>query len=104
MSDVDYDRPDPALKDATLATAQTFDGFTTTEDWQDAFTRRFEQAPAKSGGNLDLGLWCGCLAPTPPFPACGGGFNPVAAAMRAPQRTVRRRPPPPQAGEGWGGG
>lgn len=42
--DVDYDQPDPALKDATLATAKALPGFTTTEDWQQAFERRFEPA------------------------------------------------------------
>ena len=34
----------PALKDATLAAAKTLDGFTTTEEWQQAFEKRFEPA------------------------------------------------------------
>ena len=45
--DVDYDQPDDGLKEATLATAQTLQGFTTTENWQEVFTRRFEKAPAE---------------------------------------------------------
>jgi len=45
--DVDYDLPDAKLKDATLATARTLDGFASTEAWQEAFTRRFEDAGAK---------------------------------------------------------
>jgi catechol 2,3-dioxygenase-like lactoylglutathione lyase family enzyme len=45
--DVDYDAPDAALKEATEATARTLAGFTSTEAWQDAFARRFEEIPAK---------------------------------------------------------
>ena len=42
--DVDYDQPDAALKKATLGAAKTLAGFTTTEDWQEAFNRRFADA------------------------------------------------------------
>ena len=42
--DVDYDQTDAALKKATLGTAETLVGFTTTEDWQEAFNRRFADA------------------------------------------------------------
>ena len=42
--DVNYDQPDPALKEATLGTAKALAGFTTTEDWQEAFNRRFADA------------------------------------------------------------
>jgi catechol 2,3-dioxygenase-like lactoylglutathione lyase family enzyme len=42
--DVDYDQTDAALKKATLGTAETLAGFTTTEDWQEAFNRRFADA------------------------------------------------------------
>ncbi len=42
--DVDYDQPDAALKEATQAGAKSLAGFTTTEDWQDSFTRRFDKA------------------------------------------------------------
>lgn len=42
--EVDYDAPDAALKEATRRSASELDGFTTTEDWQDAFNRRFESA------------------------------------------------------------
>ena len=44
---VNYDQGDAALKDATLAEARKLDGFTSTEDWQEEFTRRFEPALAK---------------------------------------------------------
>lgn len=42
--DVDYDKPDAALKDATRTDASKLAGFTRTEDWQDEFNRRFEPA------------------------------------------------------------
>ena len=42
--DVDYDQPDAALKQATLGTAKTLAGFTKTEEWQEAFNRRFAEA------------------------------------------------------------
>jgi catechol 2,3-dioxygenase-like lactoylglutathione lyase family enzyme len=42
--DVDYDKPDAALQEATRADASTLAGFTSTEDWQDEFNRRFEPA------------------------------------------------------------
>jgi catechol 2,3-dioxygenase-like lactoylglutathione lyase family enzyme len=42
--DVDYDQPDAALKKATLGTARTLTGFTSTEDWQETFDRRFADA------------------------------------------------------------
>ena len=45
--DVDYDLPDAELKAATLRDARKLDGFTNGEAWQEAFTRRFEQVPAK---------------------------------------------------------
>ena len=45
--DVDYDQPDAALKEATLATAKTLAGFANGEDWQEAFERRFEKASAE---------------------------------------------------------
>jgi len=44
--DVDYDQPDAALKQATMETAKSLDGFTQGADWQDAFTKRFEEIPA----------------------------------------------------------
>ncbi len=40
--DVDYDKPDAALTEATRAEASRLDGFTSTENWQDEFNRRFE--------------------------------------------------------------
>jgi catechol 2,3-dioxygenase len=45
--DVDYDKPDAALKEATRADASKLAGFTPTEDWQEEFNHRFEDAPAK---------------------------------------------------------
>ena len=45
--DVDYAQPDPALKQTTEATAQTLPGFTTGEDWQQAFNKRFEKPSAE---------------------------------------------------------
>jgi catechol 2,3-dioxygenase-like lactoylglutathione lyase family enzyme len=45
--DVDYDQPDPALKQATEATAQTLPGFTSGEDWQQSFNKRFANTPAE---------------------------------------------------------
>lgn len=45
--DVDYDQPDAALQDATLAKARALPGFSAGEDWQRAFVRRFEEAGAK---------------------------------------------------------
>jgi catechol 2,3-dioxygenase-like lactoylglutathione lyase family enzyme len=45
--DVNYDQPDAALKQATLATAKTLAGFANGEDWQEAFERRFEKASAE---------------------------------------------------------
>jgi catechol 2,3-dioxygenase-like lactoylglutathione lyase family enzyme len=45
--DVNYDQDDTALKATTEADASKLDGFTTTEDWQQEFNRRFEPAPAK---------------------------------------------------------
>jgi catechol 2,3-dioxygenase len=45
--DVNYDQDDPALKATTEADASKLAGFTTTEDWQQEFNRRFEPAPAK---------------------------------------------------------
>jgi catechol 2,3-dioxygenase-like lactoylglutathione lyase family enzyme len=42
--DVDYDQPDPALKETTLATAKTLFGFTAGDEWQQAFNKRFEPA------------------------------------------------------------
>jgi catechol 2,3-dioxygenase-like lactoylglutathione lyase family enzyme len=45
--DVDYDKPDAALKEATRADASKLAGFTPTEDWQEEFNRRFADAPAK---------------------------------------------------------
>jgi catechol 2,3-dioxygenase-like lactoylglutathione lyase family enzyme len=44
--DVDYDLPDAALKEATLASARRLDGFTTTEAWQENFVKRFEETGA----------------------------------------------------------
>ena len=44
--DADYDQSDAALKEATAATAQTLPGFTSGEEWQQAFNKRFEKAPA----------------------------------------------------------
>ena len=40
--DVDYDQSDEALKEATRSDAAKLDGFTSNEDWQQEFTRRFE--------------------------------------------------------------
>jgi catechol 2,3-dioxygenase len=45
--DVDYDQSDEKLKEATLASARTLHGFTSGEAWQEAFTRRFEDAGTK---------------------------------------------------------
>lgn len=45
--DVDYGLSDAALKEATLRDARQLDGFTTTEAWQDAFTRRFAETEAE---------------------------------------------------------
>jgi catechol 2,3-dioxygenase-like lactoylglutathione lyase family enzyme len=45
--DVDYGKPDAALKEATRADASKLAGFTATEDWQEEFNRRFETASAK---------------------------------------------------------
>jgi catechol-2,3-dioxygenase len=45
--DVDYDQDDAALKATTEADAKKLAGFTSTADWQDDFTRRFADAPAK---------------------------------------------------------
>lgn len=45
--DVDYDLPDAELKAATLLDAQKLDGFTPGETWQEGFTKRFEEVPAK---------------------------------------------------------
>lgn len=45
--DVNYDLSDADLKAATLQDAQKLDGFTAGETWQDAFTKRFAEAPAK---------------------------------------------------------
>jgi catechol 2,3-dioxygenase-like lactoylglutathione lyase family enzyme len=42
--DVEYDQPDAALREATLGAAKTLPGFTTTEDWQHGFDKRFEPA------------------------------------------------------------
>ena len=42
--DVDYDQPDETLKEATRGTAKTLAGFTATEEWQEAFSRRFADA------------------------------------------------------------
>ncbi|HTQ34557.1 MAG TPA: VOC family protein [Stellaceae bacterium] len=42
--DVNYDQDDAALKDATRSDASKLAGFTSTEDWQDQFNRRFEPA------------------------------------------------------------
>ena len=42
--DVDYDKPDAALKEATRKGASELAGFTATEDWQEEFNRRFEPA------------------------------------------------------------
>ncbi len=41
--DVDYDLPDTALKEATLRDARALDGFTTTEAWQEDFTKKFAE-------------------------------------------------------------
>ena len=38
------DKPDTALKEATLADARKLAGFTATEAWQEEFNRRFEPA------------------------------------------------------------
>jgi catechol 2,3-dioxygenase len=45
--DVDYDLSDAKLKETTLASARGLDGFASTEAWQEAFARRFEDAGAK---------------------------------------------------------
>ena len=45
--DVDYDASDADLKDATLATVRTLPGFTSNQDWQDEFNRRFETTPTE---------------------------------------------------------
>jgi catechol 2,3-dioxygenase len=45
--DLNYDQDDAALKGATEADARKLAGFTSTEDWQQEFTRRFEPAPAE---------------------------------------------------------
>jgi catechol 2,3-dioxygenase-like lactoylglutathione lyase family enzyme len=45
--DVDYDKPDEALKEATRKNASELAGFIATEDWQEDFNRRFVDAPAK---------------------------------------------------------
>ena len=45
--DVDYGLPDAELKAATLRDAQRLDGFTAGTAWQESFTKRFEEAPAK---------------------------------------------------------
>jgi catechol-2,3-dioxygenase len=42
--DIDYDQPDETLKEATRGTAKTLAGFTASEDWQEAFSRRFADA------------------------------------------------------------
>jgi catechol 2,3-dioxygenase-like lactoylglutathione lyase family enzyme len=42
--DVDYDQPDEQLKEATRGTAKTLAGFAATEEWQEAFSRRFADA------------------------------------------------------------
>ena len=42
--DVDYDQPDEKLKEATCGTAKTLAGFAATEEWQEAFSRRFADA------------------------------------------------------------
>ena len=42
--DVDYAKPDAALKEATRADASKLAGFIATEDWQEEFNRRFEPA------------------------------------------------------------
>jgi len=42
--DVDYDKPDAALKDATRTDAAKLAGFISTEAWQEEFNRRFEPA------------------------------------------------------------
>lgn len=45
--EVDYDQPDAALKAATESTAKTLPGFTSGDEWQDAFARRFAGAGAE---------------------------------------------------------
>ena len=45
--DVNYDQSDAALKEATRIDASKLTGFVATEDWQQAFDRRFEPVPAK---------------------------------------------------------
>src|SRR4051795_10021471 len=45
--DVDYDQPDAALKQATLASARALKGFTQGDTWQEAFTQDFEKAGVK---------------------------------------------------------
>lgn len=44
---MNYDQDDAALKETTRADASKLAGFTSTEDWQQEFNRRFEPAPAK---------------------------------------------------------
>ena len=45
--EVNYDQDDVELKAATHAAAAKLAGFTTTEDWQQEFNRRFETVGAK---------------------------------------------------------
>ena len=45
--EVDYDKDDAALAEATLADAKELAGFTTTQSWQQEFNQRFADAPAK---------------------------------------------------------
>jgi catechol 2,3-dioxygenase-like lactoylglutathione lyase family enzyme len=42
--DVDYDKPDAALKEATRDDASKLAGFIATEAWQEEFNRRFQPA------------------------------------------------------------
>ncbi len=42
--DVDYDKPDAALKEATQKSASELSGFTSNEAWQEEFNRRFADA------------------------------------------------------------
>jgi len=42
--EVDYDLDDTKLTETTLAGARTLSGFTTTEDWQERFDQKFENA------------------------------------------------------------
>jgi catechol 2,3-dioxygenase-like lactoylglutathione lyase family enzyme len=44
--DVDYGLSDAALREATLASAEALDGFTTTEAWREGFVKRFEESAA----------------------------------------------------------